>query len=532
MHSLLSKLSRRAVLCAMTALPMAAMVSATPAAAEKVLNISGVSDLKNLDPIWTTAYVTRDHGYMIYDTLFAMDGDFKVQPQMVDTWSTSEDGLVWTFALRDGLVFHDGTPVTGDDVVASLNRWGQRDGMGQQLYAVVDSLEATDEKTFVMTLKEPYGLVLESIGKLSSNVPFIMPARIAATDPFEQIEEYIGSGPFVFEEDEWIPGAQAVYTKFDGYVPRSEPASGAAGGKVVNVDKVVKKYIPDGTTSLNALMTGEILIHESPSTDLVPILESDPNLTVEVTDPIGSIGFARFNHTLPPFNDPAVRRAAIMAMKQEDYLASALGDPKYWKTCFSVFPCGTPNENYVGSELMETGDPEAAKVALEATGYDGTEVVIIQPTDIAVLNAFTLVTADKLRSAGFNVKLEAMDWATLTSRRASRDPVGQGGWNIFHTWWIGPDVVDPTAIAFSGNPEKGWFGWAEDAELEEARSAYAKATTAEDKLEFATVVQERLWDIGASGHLGQFFTPVAYSNKVTGIIPAPLFFYWNVDIAE
>ncbi len=521
---------KRSLLSAALAIPLAFGGFASQAEAETTLRVIPHADLKNLDPIWTTAYITRNHGYMIYDTLFAMDEDFKPQPQMVDTWTVSDDAMVWTFTLRDGLMFHDGAPVTSADVVASLQRWGQRDGMGQQLFKNMASLEAQDDKTFVMTLSSPFGLVLESIGKISSNVPFIMPARIAATDPFEQITEYIGSGPFVFQEDEWVPGSRVVYTKFEEYVPRDEPVSAASGGKIAKVDRVVWQYFPDNTTAMNALMAGEVDFFEQPAPDLAPILESNPDVTVEVNDPLGNIGFARFNHLLPPFDDVDVRRAAMMAMKQEDYLAAAIGNPQFWKTCYSVFPCGTPLANDAGSDVMATGDIDAAKAALEATGYDGTEVMIMQPTDIPVLSAFSLVTAEKLRNAGFNVKLEAMDWATLTSRRASREPVDAGGWNIFHTWWIGADVIDPMAIAFSGDPDAGWFGWPTDPALEEARAAFAVANSADDKLEFATAAQERLWTIGASGQLGQFFVPVAYRNNVEGLIKSPVQFFWNMSV--
>ena len=524
-----SRLSRN-VLAAALAVPLAFGSMTTAALAETTLRVIPHADLKNLDPIWTTAYITRNHGYMIYDTLFAMDEDFKPQPQMVDSWTTSEDGLVWTFMLRDGLMFHDGAPVTAADAVASLERWGQRDGMGQQLFKNIASLEAADDKTMVMTLSNPYGLVLESIGKISSNVPFIMPARIAATDPFEQITEYVGSGPFVFQEDEWVPGSRVVYTKFEDYMPRSEPASAASGGKIAKVDRVVWQYFPDNTTAMNALMAGEVDFFEQPAPDLAPILQSNPDITVEVNDPLGNIGFARFNHLLPPFDDVDVRRAAMMAMKQEDYLAAAIGDPQFWKTCYSVFPCGTPLANDAGSEIMSMGDIDAAKAALEATSYDGTPVVIMQPTDIPVLSAFSLVTAEKLRNAGFTVDVQAMDWSTLTSRRASRETVDNGGWNMFHTWWIGADVIDPMAIAFSGDPDAGWFGWPTDPELEEARAAFAVAGTAEEKLSLATTAQDRLWSIGASGQLGQFFVPVAYRNNVEGLIKSPVQFFWNMSV--
>lgn len=524
--------TRRRVLAAVAmALPLSfGGLGATQATAETVLRVIPHADLKNLDPIWTTAYISRNHGYLIYDTLFAMDENFAPQPQMVEDWTTSEDGLTWTFNLRAGLKWHDGAPVTAADCVASLERWGKRDGMGQQLFGVIDSLTASDEDTIVMKLTEPYGLVLESIGKISSNVPFMMPARVAATDPFEQIEDYTGSGPFVFQKDEWVPGSTVVYTKFEDYIPRSEPPSAAAGGKVAKVDKVVWTYFPDQTTALNALMAGEIDFFESPSNDLMPILEANPDVTAEINDPLGNIGFARFNHLLPPFDDVAVRRAAIMAMKQEDYLAGAVGDPKFWKTCYSVFPCGTPLANDVGSEIMSSGDLEAAKAALAATDYDGTPVVIMQPTDIPLLSAFSLVTAEKLRNIGMTVDVQAMDWSTLTSRRAKRDPVADGGWNMFHTWWIGADVIDPMAIAFSGNPDKGWFGWPTDTELEAARAAYAKAGSLEEKKEIGRKVQERLWAIGASGELGQFFVPVAYRNNVKGLIKSPVQFFWNMSV--
>lgn len=520
--------TRGILAAAALALPLSAAIA--PASAETVLRVIPHADLKNLDPIWTTAYISRNHGYLIYDTLFAMDEDFKPQPQMVDTWETSEDGKTWTFTLRNGLMFHDGAPVTSADVIASLTRWGARDGMGQALMGVMDEMVAVDDKTFQFKLSAPYGLVLESIGKISSNVPFIMPKRMADTDPFEQISEHIGSGPFKFEDEEWVPGSTVVYTKFDDYVPRSEPPSAAAGGKVAKVDKVIWTYFPDQTTAMNALMAGEVDYFESPSNDLMPILENAPGVTIEVNDPLGNIGFARFNHLLPPFDDVAVRQAAIMAMKQEDYLAGAVGDPQFWKTCYSVFPCGTPLASEVAADNIKKGSISDAKAALSATGYDGTPVVIMQPTDIPVLSAFSLITAEKLRQAGFTVDVQAMDWSTLTSRRALRDPVSEGGWNIFHTWWIGADVIDPMAIAFSGNPDKGWFGWPTDPALEEARTAFASATSLEDKQAIGKTVQERLWTIGASGQLGQFFTPVAYRDNVKGLIKSPVQFFWNMSV--
>ena len=523
-------LTRRQLLAVAALLAPLAMAPVTKASAETVLRVIPHADLKNLDPIWTTAYISRNHGYLIYDTLFAMDSDLKPQPQMVDTWTVSDDDLIWTFTLRDGLQWHDGAPVTAEDCIASLERWGKRDGMGQKLFEVVDNMAAKDAKTIVMTLKEPYGLVLDSIGKISSNVPFMMPKRMAETDAFKQIGEHVGSGPFMFKADEWVPGSKVVYVKNPNYRSRAEPPSFAAGGKLAKVDRVEWTYFPDQTTAMNALISGEVDFFESPANDLMPLLEGQEGIVVEINDPLGNIGFARFNHLQPPFDKAEVRRAAIMAMKQEDYMAGAVGDQKFWKTCYSVYPCGTPMANDVGSEVMKTADVGAAKSALEAAGYDGTPVVIMQPTDIPLLSAFTLITAEKLRKAGMTVEVQAMDWSTLTSRRALRDPVSEGGWNMFHTWWIGADVMNPMSIAFSGNPDKGWFGWPADAELEEQRTAFAKAGSLKEQQEIAAKVQGRLWAVGASGELGQFFVPVAYRDHVKGLIKSPVQFFWNISV--
>ncbi|MEO0729075.1 MAG: ABC transporter substrate-binding protein [Pseudomonadota bacterium] len=529
MFQLIRRRLGRAAL-ALTAVVGLGLATPTDARAEKVLRVIPHADLKNLDPIWTTAYITRNHGYLIYDTLFAMNSKFEVKPQMVDTWSTSDDGKTWTFKLRDGLKFHDGAAVTSKDVIASLTRWGARDGMGQQLMAVMDKMTPVSDTEFKFELKEPYGLVLESIGKISSNVPFIMPERVAKTDPFKQITDYTGSGPFKFEKDEWVPGSKVVYTKFADYKPRSEPADAASGGKIAKVDKVIWQYFPDQTTALNAVNSGEVDFFEQPANDLAPLLEANPDVTVEVNDPLGNVGFARFNHLLPPFDNADIRRAVLMAMKQEDYMQGAVGDKKFWKTCYSTFTCGTPMENKANADVMSTGSIDKAKAALEKAGYDGTPVVIMQPTDIPVLSAFSLVTAEKLRKIGMKVEVQAMDWSTLTSRRAKRDPVDKGGWNMFHTWWIGADVMDPMSIAFSGNPDKGWFGWAADPELEKARKEFTKAKTLEEKQAIATRAQERLYAIGSSGHLGQFFVPVAYRNNVKGLIKSPVQFFWNISV--
>jgi peptide/nickel transport system substrate-binding protein len=318
---------RRLLYIAAGALVAALAVSA-PADAKTITAVMH-SDLRTIDPEFTTAYITRDHGYMVYDTLLAMDANFKIQPQMAD-WKVSDDKLTYTFTLRDGLKWHDGTPVTAEDCVASLKRWARNDGMGQKLMDFTANLEATDAKTITLKLKEPYGLVLESIGKPSSYAPFMMPKRLAETPPGQQIKEQIGSGPFKFVQAEFQPGVKAVYEKNRDYVPRQEPPSWTAGGKVVKVDRVEWITMADAQTAANALQSGDIDFMEAPAFDILPMLEADKDIKVDTLSKLGFQTGGRMNFLYPPFDNVKVRRAAFMALNQKDVLNALVGNPEYY----------------------------------------------------------------------------------------------------------------------------------------------------------------------------------------------------------
>ncbi len=526
------KMERRTALAAIAAAALAGAAWGGPAAAQqKVLKVVPHADLKNTDPIWTTAYITRNHGYMVYDTLFAMDANLKPQPQMVDTWKVSDDKLTWTFALRDGLKWHDGAPVTSEDCIASLKRWGARDGMGQKFIEAVAEMKALDARSFEIKMKFPYGLVLESIGKISSNVPFMMPKRHAETDPFKQVPEVIGSGPFKFVKEEWVPGSKVVYVKNADYVPRKEPPSAASGGKVVKIDRVEWLYIPDAQTAMNALINGEIDYYEQPPVDFIPIMSKAAGVKVEMLDPLGSQGMLRMNHLHPPFDNPKARQAMLWLMKQEDYLAAGVGNPEYYRTCYSYFACGTPLETDVGTEPIQEKDVERAKRLFQEAGYDGRPVVILQPTDNPIGNAVAQVTASVLREAGVDAQLQAMDWATVTSRRAVKEPPEQGGWNIFPTWWIGGDIASPiTHAGLSAACDKAWFGWPCDEEMERLRDAFATELDPEKRKQIAEDIQERAFEIVTHGNFGQWFTPTGYRDTLSGLIRAPVPFFWNIEV--
>lgn len=523
----------RAALLSAAALVAAPSLIASPALAQtKTIRAVMHSDLRVIDPGLTTAYITRDHGYMVYDTLLAMDADFKIRPQMA-SWTVSDDKLTYTFTLRDGLKWHDGTPVTAEDCVASLKRWGKADGMGQKLMDFTASLEAPDAKTIVLKLKEPYGLVLESIGKPSSLVPFMMPKRIAETPVGKAIPEQIGSGPFKFVQAEFQPGVKAVYEKNKDYVPRSEPPSWTAGGKVVKVDRVEWVTMPDAQTQVNAIQSGDIDFIENPSYDLLPILSADKELVIHTLSPLGFQTLGRMNFLYPPFDNEKVRRAAFLSISQKPVLDALIGNPKYYKVCGAVFGCGTPLATDAGGETLINGNGmEQAKKLLAESGYDGTPVVIMAPGDVVALKAQPIVVAQFLREAGFKVDVQATDWQTVVTRRASQKPPKEGGWNMFFTNWAGPDILNPVANVSTNGKGKdgGWFGWPQDAKIEELRDKFARATSLDDQKKLAEEIQKRVYEQVIYIPLGQFEQPSVWRQSLKGVLDGPATpVFWNIE---
>ena len=500
--------------------------------AQKTLRFIPQADLRSIDPIWTTAYVSRNFGYLVFDTLFALDKDLKPQPQMVDTWKVSDEKLSWTFTLRDGLKWHDGTPVKASDCVASIERWGKRDPFGQKLIESVSGIKADNDKNFTISLKSPFPLMLNALGKLSSNVPFMMPERLAKTDAYQQIPEAIGSGPFKFVKEEWEPGHKAVFVRNADYVPREEAPSFAAGGKVAKVDRVEWLYIPDTATAAAALNAGEADWYEQPPADLVPLFAANKDITVTTVDPLGNHGVLRFNHIQPPFNNLKLRQAVLNLVDQKDYMGAAAGDPKYWKPCASLFGCGTPFETNAGADALLKGPNAAnAKQLIQESGYKGEKIVLLSATDQPIVHGQALVTLDALRKAGLNVELQANDWGTLITRRTSKEPVEKAGWSIFHTWTSAPDFFSPAVnLPLRASGEKAWFGWPSDPKIEALIDEWFKAPDLAAQKQLAADIQVAAYanDVPYVP-TGQFVAPTAFRKNLDGIIVAPVVFLWNVE---
>ncbi|CAB3706578.1 Glutathione-binding protein GsiB [Achromobacter deleyi] len=487
------------------------------------------ADLKTLDPLFNTAYITRNHGYMVFDTLFAQDSHGQPKPQMVQSWTTSPDGKSWTFTLRPGLKFNDGTPVTAEDCVASLQRWAKKDTLGQAMMAAGAELAATSADTFTLTLKQPFGLVLDALAKPSGMPPFILPKRLALTDPNTQVTEMVGSGPFLFKRDEWVPGNKVVYVKNPAYVPRAEPADGLAGGKVAKVDRVEWIYIPDGNTATAALMNGEVDMIEQTTPDFLPVLESNPDITLSTS--VASQGMVIVNALHPPFDKPQARQALYYLVNQKE-MVSAIGYPEKYRVdyCPTLYICGSPLATDAGAAPYAKTDLARAKQLLKEAGYQGEKVVLLYPTDHISAPA-VMVMAQNMKKAGINVDLQSMDWASLAARRLKKDPPAQGGWNVFLTWGgyfdASTPVTNPWLSAACGNSLPGWPC---DKELDTLRTQWIQETDAAKRKEIAAQLQARAYQTVPYVMWGEFKPVSAVRGlKHTELMKTGIPVMWNVE---
>ena len=503
----------------------------TKAAEVKTLRFIPQTDVQVLDPIWTTAYVTRNHGYMVFDTLFAIDSKFKPHPRMVDGFEVSLDKLNYSFVLRNGLKFHDGQPVRGADCVASIKRWMARDALGQTLAAAIADMKGADDKNFSIHLNEPFPLLIDGLAKVSSLAPFIMPERLAKTDPYQQVTEMVGSGPFKFVKEEHQPGNLVVYVKNTDYVPRSEPSDWASGCKVVEVDRIEWHVVPDIATKTAAMQNGEYDWWENPPADVRPVLAANPNIAL-VPVPIRGMGCLRFNWLYPPFDNVKMRQAVLAVADQADFMTAVVGDKTNWDVCASFFTCGGPMANTAGSEAL-TGrrDYDKAKQLIKEAGYKGEQIVVLDAVDQPLIHAEALVAVDEMKKLGLNIEYVTTDWGTVVTRRASKKPPAEGGWNMFETSWTGPDLFDPsTNVMLRANGEGAWFGRPKDDTLESLRSEWLKATDSEDRQAIAAKIQQRAFEVVPYVPTGQFEAKTAYRKNLKGsVIASPAIFMWNIE---
>lgn len=506
------------------------LVGSVHAQAKTTVNAVMHAPLRVLDPIITTAHITRNHGYMVYDTLLATDKDNQIRPQMLQDWKASADGRTYTFKLRAGLKWHDGGAVTAEDCVASIKRWATQDKMGQLMTSEMADMKVVDASTFTITMKEASDLAVRALAKPSGVAPFMMPKRIAETPPTQAITTAIGSGPFKFVAAEFKPGVQVVYEKNTDYVPRSEPASGLAGGKKVLVDRVKWIATPDAMTSVNALVNGEIDYLEQLPFDLEPIVRANKDIAIKVLDPQGYQTVMRMNHLHAPFNNKKIREAAMYAVGQEPVLQAMIGNKQYFKPCAALFGCDSVYASQEGADVTIKANPKKAQELLKEAGYDGTPVVILQPTDTPSVNTQPVVIGQALRAAGFKVEMQAMDWQTVVTRRANQALPKEGGWNIFATNNVMAEASDPLrAFGVAANGKGAWFGWPDVPEIERLRIEFSRTAEEAKRKQLAGQIQKLVIAEGVLLPMGQYYVPAAYRNSISGALEAPVPVFWNVQ---
>lgn len=501
-------------------------------AAARTLRIVPQANLTSLDPVWTTATITRTHSYLVYDTILAVDEKFEVKPQAADGWQIEDDGKTYVFTLREGQRFHNGEPVRAQDCVASIKRWWARDGFGQEIAKRLDVIEAVDDRRFRIKLQRPFSHLLAAIAKPNASPCFIMPESVAATDPNTQITSWVGSGPYRFMRDEWVPGSRAVYLKNDAYVPRQEEPSWTAGGKRANAERMEWHIITDPATAGNALQNGEVDFIELPLHDLLPLFRRNRQIVIENRDTLGTVGMMRLNHLHPPFDNPEIRQALLLAVNQEDYLRAVVGDEQsMYKTSYSYWSYGSPMHTEAGADALKVRSIERAKEALARAGYSGQKIVQLHASDFPTIAAQSQVTADLMRRLGVNHEFVATDWGTVVQRRASREPVERGGWNIFHTTWAGPDWFDPPAavgMRAVGTGPGAWFGWPSSEKMEALRTEWFDAPSLDEQKRIAQEIQVEAFKVVPHVPLGHFLSPSAWRSNVSGVIKSPVVLFYNM----
>ncbi|MGE0093085.1 MAG: ABC transporter substrate-binding protein [Alphaproteobacteria bacterium] len=487
----------------------------------KTLRYIASSDLAILDPVASTAYSTRNHAFMVYDTLYGLDSSFKPSPQMLEGHEVDKDGKSWTLKLRDGLFWHDGEKVLARDCVASIERWGKKDVLGSALMASTDKLSATDDRTIQFKLKKPFPLLPDALAKVASPICVMMPERLAKTDPGQAVTEVVGSGPFRYIQDARVPGALNVYRKFDKYKPRSDGKSDwTAGPKVVYFDEVRWTTITDIATATAALQNGEQDWLEIVNADMLTLVRKAKGVTTKVLDVSGEMTMLQINHLQPPFNNVAIRRAFWGAINQKELMQAVVGaNDSLYQVPLGYFAPNSPMANNAGIEVLaKPSDLNKVKADLASAGYKGEKVVLIVAAENPTYKALGDVLADTMRKVGMNVDYVATDLATLFARRKSKDSSDQGGWSAFVTAWGGLDWLNPAVhVTLRSNGPDAYAGWADIPKIVQLRERWFDAPDVAAQKKICEEIQAAAFESVPFYPLGKYLKSTAYRDNITNV---------------
>ncbi len=412
-----------------------------------IIRVGNIGEPPTLDAHWTTATITEVTSNHYAEGLYTLDANYQPIPMLAESHTVSEDGKVWVFKLRPGILFHNGKEMTSEDVVASLNRWGQMSTYGKTLYTQVEEVKALDKYTVQMNLKEPSGIVLISLGT-RNNFGAIYPKELIEQYGTERLKEYIGTGPFKVEE--WRPDRYIKMTRWDKYTPRSEPANGFGGQKVAYVDEVRFIPIPDVSVRVASVETGEIDFADDINPDAYERVKDNPQLEVIIAKPYYWI-VAVLNKKKGLFTNRKMRQAFQAAINIEPIMKAAGGNPQFYRLDSSL-AFQEQAQWWIedaGKGFYNVHDKEKAKQLLKEAGYQGEAFRFMTTQEYDWMYKAALVTKQQLEEIGITVDLQVVDWSTLVQRRNNPD--------LYDAFTTGMGMFyDPTHTIYL---KCSWPGW-------------------------------------------------------------------------
>ena len=474
-------------------------------------------DLFSLDSLWSSAAVAGIASLLVYDMLYSLDAAMQPRPQMVGREEESADRTRLVLTLREGLRFSDGEPVRAADAVASVKRWMQRNSVGLRVAAALDELAALDDRRLEFRLKRPFPQLRYGLASC-----FILPERLARTSAFTEVKEMIGSGPFTFAAEERVIGDRAVFRRNPAYVSREEAPSGFAGGRPVLLERVEFRTLPDPASAAAALQRGEVDYLYQPGFDLIPRLRRQRDLRIETPNKHGWLSLLNLNCAAPPFDNPALRRAVLAAVNQDDFMEAAVGReagiPWGQVGCFAT---ASPLETMAGRETLPPREPETLRRLVRESGYAGEKVVLMMATDSPVHTLFGPVAEQMLKGIGLNVEAQAMDFGSMMQRFRSREATAAGGWSCFTVNWTGYTTISPAGHTLLVGNDK-------DRLMPGLVDAWYDATDLPAQRQAAEAISRHFYAEPPFAPLGALPAPVAVRASVQGVLESGVPVFWNI----
>lgn len=470
------------------------------------LNVAFQAQPPTLDPVASTAHATRITARMIFEPLLAMDENLEPQPVLAESYEVSDDGLTYTFVLREGITFHEGSELTEEDVIASLERWQEMSTVGTS-YFTEATFESPEDGVVTMTLPQPM-YVADQLLADPAQMPHIMPAEVIENIGDDGLNEYIGTGPYEFGD--WQADQHIRLDRYEDYVsPEGEP-SALAGEKTAYFDEVYFHIVTDGSTRMTGLQTGEYEATDAISHDNFDAVDSDP----EIETVIGQSGLAVgvFNKEEGVMTDVNMRQAVLAAIDTEDMLTAGYGAEEFYSNNSSLMPEDSPwyiEPDPEFDQLRLHADPDLAEEYLEEAGYEGEEIRILTTRDYEDTYNLSVMLQQQLEEAGMSTDLIVQDWPTVTERR--EDP---NEYDITLTGITNWPIVPATFLFFNS----GWVGWTDSEEIDAATTAMIEAEDEDQAIEAMEGLQEAFADYLPVANFGGRTTVIAErSNEVSGL---------------